>query len=125
MKAAETRALWQRLRFEWGRHDCILAVCAHVAAVTGRDPAAPWRGSYSDEAGALAVMAPFGGVLGIMRHGMALAGFPEGAAADGAPVVARIGGQEVAGVMMGRFVGLVAPRGLVECRAPVLAAWVI
>lgn len=111
--------------FAWGRRDCILAVCDHVWAATGIDPAAPWRGAYGDEAGARAQMAPFGGVLGIMRAGMARAGFAEGAPADGRPVVAIVGGQEVAGIMRGRLVEMVGPRGRVLARVPVVAAWVI
>ena len=109
----------------WGRRDCITAVCDHVQAVTGVDPAAPWRGSYATETEAAAVMAPFGGVLGIMRHGMAAAGFAEGAPADGLPVVARVAGIEVAGIMRGRFVEMVTLRGTLKARVPVLAAWVI
>ncbi|KGJ19303.1 DUF6950 family protein [Paracoccus sanguinis] len=33
--------------FGWGRHDCALFAAGGVEAVTGRDPAAPWRGRYA------------------------------------------------------------------------------
>ena len=40
------------LAFEWGRFDCALHVCNCIRAMTGVDPAAQYRGTYSDEAGA-------------------------------------------------------------------------
>jgi len=38
--------------FEYGLHDCILFSCGAVEAVTGEDPAAADRGTYSDVDGA-------------------------------------------------------------------------
>lgn len=111
--------------FAWGRHDCVLAVCDHIKRETGIDPARPWRGAYGSAEEAAAVLAPFGGVLGIMRHGMAAAGFREGEPEDNSPVVVRVGGAEVAGIKRGRLVEMVGPRGRVLARVPVLAAWVI
>lgn len=125
MRVADTKARWRRAEFQWGRTDCILSVCDHVLRATGIDPALPWRCRYSTEAAARALMEPYGGVLGIMRHGMALAGFGEGEPLDGRPVVALVDGQETAGVMFGNRVGFMADRGLVEMRAPILTAWVI
>lgn len=50
-----------RLRpFEWGEHDCILHACAAVAAMTGDDPAAAYRGQYSDRIGAARVLRDLG-----------------------------------------------------------------
>jgi hypothetical protein len=40
------------LEFEWGVFDCALHVCNCIRAMTGVDPAAELRGTYSDEAGA-------------------------------------------------------------------------
>lgn len=44
-------ANWSRA-FEWGEHDCILAACSAVEAMTGTDPAVEFRGRYSDAEGA-------------------------------------------------------------------------
>ncbi len=41
---------------EWGVSDCLLTVADVVEAVTGTDPAANERGTYSTEAGAAKVM---------------------------------------------------------------------
>jgi hypothetical protein len=45
----------QQLRFEWGVFDCALHVCNDIKAITGVDPAAAYRGTYSDQAGAAAI----------------------------------------------------------------------
>ena len=36
-----------RQPFAWGRHDCALFVADAIAAMTGEDPAADWRGRYT------------------------------------------------------------------------------
>lgn len=42
----------RRRPFEYGQHDCTLFAAGAVAAMTGEDPAAAYRGKYaSDEAG--------------------------------------------------------------------------
>lgn len=43
--------------FRWGEHDCALFAAGWMTVLTGRDPAAALRGTYSDAAGA-------GGVVG-------------------------------------------------------------
>jgi hypothetical protein len=116
---------WRRMAFEWGAHDCILAVCNHVRDMTGIDPAAPWRGSYSDEAGAQRIIAQHGDIWRLFRHGMARAGFEPGQPVDGAAVICGIFGKQIAGVVMGPRVGFVDFRGLSEVRAPILEAWPI
>jgi hypothetical protein len=40
------------LSFEWGRFDCALHVCNCIRALIDVDPAADYRGKYSDAAGA-------------------------------------------------------------------------
>lgn len=121
---AQTRADWRRAQFAWGSHDCIMATCDHVLRVTGIDPAAPWRDSYADEAGAMAIYEAHGGVLGLFTEGMARAGFEPGSDALGAAVVARIGDTEIVGVNFGAMVGFVHPtRGVTEVRLPIVAAW--
>ena len=39
--------------FEWGRNDCVLFAAGAVQAMTGRDPAADVRGTWSTRIGAL------------------------------------------------------------------------
>lgn len=40
-------ARWCKRPMEWGVDDCMLAVADVIKAVTGKDPAAPYRGRYS------------------------------------------------------------------------------
>jgi hypothetical protein len=51
--------------FEWGVHDCCLFVADAVLAVTGHDPAADLRGTYTTAAEAVRVLGQHGGVAGI------------------------------------------------------------
>lgn len=51
-----------RQPFEWGEHDCCMWAADCVLAMTGTDHAADVRGSYSDAAGALRVLAQLGGI---------------------------------------------------------------
>lgn len=46
--------------YAWGENDCALFAAGFVAAITGQDFAAAWRGTYNDEAGARLVMARLG-----------------------------------------------------------------
>lgn len=44
----------------WGTHDCALFVADCIEAMTGFDLAADWRGSYSTETEAMAIIADAG-----------------------------------------------------------------
>jgi hypothetical protein len=46
--------------FAWGEWDCILFACAAAEAITGHDAAAAYRGKYSDETGARAILRRLG-----------------------------------------------------------------
>lgn len=48
--------------YAWGVHDCCLWAADAVEACTGMDPAAAWRGTYTDVAGAAVVMRRLGGL---------------------------------------------------------------
>ncbi|MEL7281343.1 MAG: hypothetical protein AAGK79_13370 [Pseudomonadota bacterium] len=120
------KADWRRTSFVWGHSDCILSVCDYVLRVSGRDPAAPWRGTYHDEAGAEDLCQTYGGVLGIFRHGMQKAGFDTCARAPGCPVVIDFFGREMAGIDLGKRVMLrMEGRGIVEWPAEPKEAWSI
>lgn len=47
--------------FEWGRSDCCLFAADAIAALTGIDPAAAFRGRYQDMRGAAAALRAFSG----------------------------------------------------------------
>lgn len=47
---------------EWGSKDCCLMAADLVLAITGKDPAAAFRGSYSSRLGAARIVAKYGGI---------------------------------------------------------------
>jgi hypothetical protein len=53
------------VRFAWGEADCCLWACGGVAAMTGIDPAAWFRGRYRDQPGAEAALRAFAGVASL------------------------------------------------------------
>lgn len=70
--AARLQALLLAARdtpFAWGRHDCCLLAADAVLALTGHDPAAPWRSTYSDASGARIVLRQLGGLAGAAALG--------------------------------------------------------
>lgn len=105
----------------WGQHDCIMWACAAVAAMTGADPAAGFRGTYDSEAGAEDMLASLGhkSILGPLQKlfGRPLRGV--GFAQRGDVVLAMIEGTAFAGICLGA-VSVFAQQPLV--RVPTAAA---
>lgn len=52
------------LPFAWGSHDCCLWAASAVLALTGTDPAQPWRHGYLNERGAMRILNSIGGLEG-------------------------------------------------------------
>lgn len=64
----------ERIPFQWGLRDCALFAADCVTVVTGKDPAAAWRGKYADEASARRLIAEAGGLAAMVEAGMRAAG---------------------------------------------------
>ena len=54
--------------FAWGTHDCMTFAGNWVAQACGRDPLAPWRGTYGSEVEARTIIEAASG-LGALMHG--------------------------------------------------------
>ena len=54
--------------FDWAERNCLSAACDVVAAMTGEDPLAAYRGTYADEAAAMAIVAQHGDLFGFVSH---------------------------------------------------------
>lgn len=123
------RSLWRSSELVWGKTDCIMSVADYVRDVTGRDIAAPWRGSYDTQEGAQEIVAQYGGVHCLFQYGMALARFaPCDALSVGCPVVFETGNGAIAGIWTGRRILARLERGAMELPkqiAPIKGAWVI
>jgi hypothetical protein len=52
--------------FQWGINDCCLFAADWVYMLTGVDPAAKWRGEYSNALEAARLAADYGGVIGLV-----------------------------------------------------------
>ncbi len=101
--------------FAWGSHDCMLFAADAVLACTGRDPAAEWRGRYTTEAQAEAIMGE-GGLYALVRQvedarGTALC--PPHLAQRGDTALVMRGNQAIMGVVLGDQVALPGLDGLV------------
>lgn len=117
---------WRKTEFVWGSADCIISVCDYIFEQTGIDPAAPWRGTYSDENGAQAICDKYGGPLELFRTGMTMAGLNTAPRSIGRPVMADMMGKQIAGIDTGKRVMMrMDGRGVVEWPAKVLEAWEI
>lgn len=49
--------------FAWGEHDCCLFACDCIKAMTGEDPAAPFRGKYRSRGEAVRALRDYAGTL--------------------------------------------------------------
>lgn len=58
----------QNRPFEWGQNDCCLWGADVVCAITGRDVAAPYRGTYTTFEGAMNLLDKLGGLYGVATH---------------------------------------------------------
>ena len=101
--------------FAWGAHDCALFAADGVAAVTGVDPAAPYRGTYADEAGADRLVADHGGFDLFMDAAFTRAGLvacPVEWAHRGDVCLVDYGNQRSMGVVLGGSVAVPGVNGL-------------
>lgn len=94
--------------FAWGQRDCCLWAADAAQALTGVDPAADLRGTYSTDAGALAALQRVGGLRGAAGRG----GVPirPAYAIDGDAGLVRSAGKPCLGVRVGG-VWLLATQG--------------
>lgn len=53
----------RRMPYAWGTNDCVTFAADAVLAITGVDPIADIRGTWNDEASAMAVLAGLGGLI--------------------------------------------------------------
>jgi hypothetical protein len=116
--------------FAWGQHDCMLFVADWARRLTGNDPGARWRGTYSTQAEAEAILSRGGGPGPILHEALTAQGW--------VPVVSDLKPGDIAVVRVPAFAGhalvasvfagrgrfaLVTERGLVVAPAPLMLGW--
>lgn len=115
--------------FEWGSNDCCLFACDVILELTGIDPAADLRGTYSSELSAVRLLSQLGGVAGIATARCEANGFPEWpdpAFAQRGDVVLRDSPEHgpTLGICIGSSVAFVGEQGLVFIKlSDCLRAW--
>jgi hypothetical protein len=57
-----------KLRWQWGTTDCLMILADWIKARRGFDPAAKYRGTYSDEAGSRAILIQAGGLTRLVAN---------------------------------------------------------
>lgn len=121
-----------RMPFEWGVRDCAMFVAECVWAVTQKDPAAAWRRTYADAAGARRLLAAHGGFAGLVEAGLAAIGAPSerihpnfGQRGDVCLLADETGGAVAAalGICLGAEVAGKSPAGLE--RRPLASATIV
>ncbi len=114
--------------FAWGTHDCMMLAADWARVLTRRDPAAGWRGSYADEAGAAAIVEHAGGAILHMQRTLGPCGWRPIASRHmrAGDIVLAVPPRhpETAGIATeGGRVAFVSRRGLVIWPARIVAAW--
>lgn len=84
-----------RRPFAWGGQDCCMTAADWVLLATGEDPAAEYRGKYTDEAAALTLIDEAGGLMAMIT----LPDKPINLAQRGDVVLARVDGRESLGIV--------------------------
>lgn len=123
---AATLTRMRTTRFARGTNDCDAIMSDYVFALTGRDPMAKWRGTYDDDAGAMALIEAAGGNGALVREGMASLGLEPhpGPARRGDVVVIDYHGEEVMGLYLDPFTALKTARGARQSRfAKIISVW--
>jgi hypothetical protein len=110
--------------FVWGEHDCCLFACDCILAVTGVDPAAPFRGKYSSKTGAVKALRDYAGnledVVEKITRDLRMDEILEARAGRGDLALLESELGEVLGIHYGGAIFSAAPDGL--ARAPVYYA---
>lgn len=113
----------------WGETDCCVFPAGWCIARGRPDPMARWRGAYSSQAEAMALIESGGGLPAMFAAGCSEAGIP--AVEDlkrgdiGVLLTATIDGSaHVGGIFLGgRWCVLGAPRGIIVSSAEHIGAW--
>lgn len=122
-----TLATWRRTAHIYGSSDCLLSPADYARDLSGVDVGGPWRGTYSTEAEALAIVREAGGAAPLLGGALLRAGFiPVETPGEGDIVVVVAGGVEFGGLCTGPRVALRLARGVTEIRmqqTTVAGAW--
>lgn len=98
--------------FKWGEQDCASFALGCVAAMTGVDPGAEWRGRYDDALSATRMMRRFGDLTSVATTLLGSEPIPARMARRGDVLLATREAGPSLGICNGAMGLFVAPRGL-------------
>ena len=112
--AVETVRAWRRAGHVYGLSDCLLKVAGYGQSLCGVDIGAPWRGTYSTEEEALAIVRSAGGAVPLLGGALMASGHfrPVDHVAFGDAVVVDLGIAEVGGIVLDGHVAMGLARGV-------------
>ncbi|TPW31174.1 DUF6950 family protein [Pararhizobium mangrovi] len=114
---AATLADWHANPFGWADANCDFSVADYVVRLTGRDPAAEWRGRCSGESEAHRLKDEAGGNAALIRQGMLSAGAcVVDTPALGDVVACRLRGLELPGIYLEPYAAFRSPAGVLRSR---------
>lgn len=114
--------------FRWGSHDCGLFAGDCVLAMTDIDPVAEYRGRYTDEAGARAIMLELagGGLRAVWTQAFGAALNNTRFAKRGDVVLIDVNGVEATGIVVGARAACLSESGMLLVPAHrIVAAWAV
>ncbi|MBX3480079.1 MAG: hypothetical protein KF842_06740 [Caulobacter sp.] len=110
-----------------GEWDCLMAPCDWARALTGVDPAQPWRGRYDSAAGANAILTAAGGMARLVDRRLRALGWirvREPRSGDfGVVTLADSGATRFGAVRYGGRWVIATADGMLTCMARARAAW--
>lgn len=119
----QTLRLWRSTAFQWGQRDCMLSIGDYIASRGGLDVSSRYRGTYDDEAGAMAHMSAAGGAAALVD---ATGWKPTNTPCRGDVVVIDVGGDGIGTLCTGDSVAARLERGVAEINlrfVRVIGAW--
>lgn len=109
--------------FSWGHQDCCLFAADGIEVMTGRDPAATFRGAYKEAMGAARVMQALGGLEAIADRYAGMRVSPEHAQIGDIGLVSN-GGRPCLSVFGGEYFHCPGEHGLtIVPRRNCITAW--
>ena len=111
-------ALARERRFRWGTHDCMLFAADAVQAITGVDPARPYRGIYRNRREAERLMKEYAGggvskLTELVTEDHSIPEIPPLMAQRGDVCLVEVSSREALGVAVGSIILVAAlPKGV-------------
>lgn len=127
MTLETTLEQWRKARFEYGQHDCMMAIGEYIDTFTGRNSVSEFKGTYNDAEGAQRIIERHGSMIALIDYTGATPVHVDNLQ-QGDVVIVAFKNTEVAGLYLGDTVGFVTERGMIEINTrfmKFIAGWTV